>query len=789
MSQGPLFEFIKRAEAPPLPKKVAPPPVEKKVVAPMTAMTNEFLRAELNEQQYEAVVAPGGPILILAGAGSGKTRAITYRIARLVRQGVPPYRIMALTFTNKAAGEMKERAEQLVGGGGSDLWISTFHSSCLRMLRRDAERLGYPKEFVIYDANDQQRLVKSCLSELGYAEKENPARQITSFISRFKNRMLGPNEAAKEVNVARYEVQLSVFALYQKKLAEARAMDFDDLLGKTVTLLKTCDDVRERYRERFRHLLVDEFQDTNTVQYDMIRLLVGSERNLTVVGDDDQSIYRWRGAAVENILHFEQDFPDALVIKLEQNYRSTRTILAAANAVVAKNRDRKEKKLWTDNRSGEKITLYSAANDLDEAQFVADTVGRLVRKGRSLSDVAVFYRTNSQSRAIEDILRREGFSYQMYGGLKFYERKEVKDILAYFRVATNPFDLISFRRVVNTPPRGIGSVTLQRIEDAATVAGVSPVAALDDLESIYGINAGTEKKLAAFRETMKQIHAFATGMSAPDAISEALTATGYLDWLVTQKDSDSTSRAENLEELVNAAEDFVERTGEESLAGFLDQAALVADADAVDESTGTVKLMTVHISKGLEFPVVFVTGLEDNIFPHARSKEDPEQMSEERRLMYVAMTRARESLYLTHAATRRVFGVAQVNYPSIFLADIPEELTNRQNGERGALPLLGQPAPRTVPTPVSGPGRALPLSSGMRPKKVTEPGALPTLKKIHDSDAGDGFRVGAKVAHATFQVGVIRKVDGTGDKARLTVYFPRFGEKKLVKKFAKLTLV
>ena len=741
-------------------------------------LTDAILQKELNEKQCEAAQVKGGPTLILAGAGSGKTRVIIYRIAKLVSDGESPSRIMALTFTNKAASEMKERASALLARGRMDLWISTFHSACLRILRKDADKIGYPKDFAVYDALDQKRLVKNCLKDLGLEEKENPARQIASLISRFKSHMKGPEEAAAELNPVRHENFLRVFSLYQQRLAESRVMDFDDLLGKTVKLLKDHDGVRAYYIDRFRHILVDEFQDTNAVQYQMIKLLTGPEKNICVVGDDDQSIYQWRGATADNLIRFEKDFPGATVVLLEQNYRSTKTILDAANEVVAQNPSRKEKKLWTENSDGEKVVLFTAQDEMDEARYVTETIGQLSRGGqRSLADIAIFYRTNSQSRALEDMLRREGFAYQIYGGQKFYARREVKDILAYFMAAQNPFDSLSLKRVINTPPRGIGAVTVQKLEEAAQQMGVPLVAALDEIDSIDTLNAGAKAKLSAFREIISSIRALAIGKSAPDAINEALAVTGYLNHLAAEKNSEAEGRMENLEELVSAAEDFVERTGDASLLAFLDQAALVADADAVEEGTGSVKLMTVHISKGLEFPVVFVTGLEDNIFPHARSKEDPAQMHEERRLMYVAMTRAQHELHLTHAMTRRIFGVSQANQPSIFLLDIPSHLAIRKGGEKS------NPATAKL---LFTPQTNSPVYSQAPLQRVAPLKATAKVDKTPDSD---GYYVGAKVSHPSFQIGVIRAMDGKGDRSKITIYFPRFGEKKLVKKFAKLTLV
>jgi DNA helicase-2/ATP-dependent DNA helicase PcrA len=742
-------------------------------VARAPRLTDAFLREALNEPQFRAAIHDAGPLQILAGAGSGKTRVITYRIARLIERGTPPWRIIALTFTNKAAAEMKERTAALVGGGRVDLWVTTFHAACLRILRKDADRLGYPKDFTVYDTRDQGRLIKEVLAECGISEKEHPVRQVGAFISRFKNKLMTPEQAEKEVNVHRHRKNLLAFKRYQVKLAQARCMDFDDLLGKTVKLLTEHVDVRDYYRQRFKYLLIDEFQDTNAAQYQIIRLMLGPENNICVVGDDDQSIYQWRGANIANILNFEKDFPDATVVKLEQNYRSAGNILKAATQVVMANKDRKDKTLWTDNGAGEPIRLYTADDEMDEAAWVADTVGDLVKKeGVSLNEIAVFYRTNSQSRALEDTLRQEGFPYTVYGGLKFYERREVKDLLAYFRAALNLADFISFKRIVNTPPRGIGAVTVEKLEIFAQSSGLSLAAALDEVETVPGLNAGGRAKLAGFREILAHIRRLVADptLTAAKALNEALTVTGYLAALAEDESSEARSRMENLEELVSAAEDYHQRTGDPTVAGFLDQAALVADADAVDESTGSIKLMTVHISKGLEFDAVFVTGLEDNLFPHARSKEDPSQMSEERRLMYVAMTRARKRLHLSHARARRVFGQFQNNLPSPFLKDLPADI-------------LLHEAPRYAPT---APAPAPTGPSSWAAKRAAAPAPAIPRKKPSARATEEGWKAGDLVRHPTFEVGKIMNIEGGGEKAKLTIYFPRFGEKKLVKKFAKL---
>ncbi|VAX24574.1 ATP-dependent DNA helicase UvrD/PcrA [hydrothermal vent metagenome] len=741
-------------------------------------LSDELLKSELNEAQLEAVNVLSGPLLILAGAGSGKTRVITYRIARLIDEGVSPGAIMSLTFTNKAAKEMRERTLDLLNVKYIDLWISTFHSACLRILRTHADKINYPKNFAVYDAQDQLRLIKTCLKELDIPEKIYPPRQIGSLISNFKNKLKGPDDAQNELTSRRHREFLACFHLYEKKLSEARCMDFDDLLGKAVSLFRHDDQLRESYQARYEHILVDEFQDTNVAQYELIRLLVGSRGNICVVGDDDQSIYQWRGANIGNILNFEKEYPSAKVILLERNYRSAGNILKGASAVVARNPDRKKKTLWTQNEPGEKIDLYTATDEMDEARNVADTIRENVNGGGyGLNDIAIFYRTNSQSRALEDTLRREGFAYQIYGGLKFYERKEVKDILSYFKVALNPLDTIALKRIINTPPRGIGQTTMERMETAAREEGVTLSAILDDIGAIKDINQRTRDKLSAFREIISQVRTFSATADSTDALSQAMEATGYMEWLTEDKKNESLSRMDNLSELVNASAEFAERTGDASMLSFLDQASLVADADRVEdgEGGGAVKMMTVHVSKGLEFPFVFVTGLEENLFPHARSKEDVNQLQEERRLLYVAMTRARERLFLSHAQSRRMLGVSQVNRPSNFLDDLPDEILNRR---RSLYRSSYNAAYSAGAGGVGGTGK-----TSYKSKRS----AWPEVKQ--ESKSIDGLKVGMKVRHPNFQTGVIRKIEGAGDKGKITVYFPHFGAKKMIKKFAKLEVI
>ncbi|HJM82883.1 MAG TPA: UvrD-helicase domain-containing protein [Nitrospinota bacterium] len=738
-------------------------------------LSNELenqLAASLNKHQLEAVLAPSGPLMILAGAGSGKTRVITYRIARLISEGVQPWAILALTFTNKAAQEMKERTQSLLRMHSTNLWISTFHSVCLRLLRKHHEFINYPRDFAVYDAQDQKRLIKTILKDLNLEEKKYPAREILSKISKFKNKMKNPVDAEEEKRFPWNHEFVLIFQRYEDNLREAKVMDFDDLLIKTVEMLQNNQNLCLEYRNKFQHILIDEFQDSNVVQYNLIRLLVNGDKNICVVGDDDQSIYQWRGANVGNILSFENDFPETKVVLLEQNYRSTSNIISAASAVISRNPDRKDKRLWTENEEGDKVTLKTALDETAEASFVVKTILSTVKSdGLRLSDVAVFYRTNSQSRAIEDGLRNGGLAYQIYGGLKFYERKEVKDILAYFRAALNPFDTVNLKRIINTPPRGIGAVTIEKLEHQAAADGVPMGVMLDNISSVHELSSTAKAKLEGFREVLSSIRTFAGSYESSEAISRAMEESGYMRWLLADNNSESLSRIENLNELVSAAAEFSERTGNISILSFLDQTALMADADMVDQNTGTVKLMTIHISKGLEFPMVFITGMEDNLFPHARSKDDPRQMQEERRLLYVAMTRAKEKLFLSHALSRRLLGISQTNMPSPFLADLPTETTECKEYSEG----IKSSASIKQYSPCNEPLQ----------KFVPDHGIGHQSEKLF-ANSMDGYEPGIKVAHPSFGVGVIRAIDGKGDKSKITVYFPRYGSKKLVKKFAKL---
>jgi DNA helicase II / ATP-dependent DNA helicase PcrA len=644
----------------------------------------------LNPQQRAAVVHRGGPLLIVAGAGSGKTRVLTHRIAYLLAErGATPGQILAITFTNKAAGEMKERVAALVGPRAKAMWVSTFHSMCVRILRADGKALGLKSSFSIYDADDSRRLMTMVGRELDLDPKRYPARSLATQISNLKNELVTAEVWTDKASNATEKVLAEVYSRYQSRLREAHALDFDDLIMATVGLLQNHPEVADNYRRRFRHVLVDEYQDTNHAQYMLVRELtmpdptsVFPQAELAVVGDADQSIYAFRGASIRNILEFERDYPDAKTIMLEQNYRSTQTILSAANAVIARNPDRRPKNLWSDAGAGEQINGYVAENEHDEAAWVAQRIEELRDSGVAVpSDVAVFYRTNAQSRVFEEVFIRIGLPYKVVGGVRFYERKEIRDALAYLRVITNVDDVVSLRRILNTPRRGIGDRAEACVEVFADRERISFGTALERADVVPGLASRSLNAIQEFTAMMTTLRGVAAGPDgSPAQVLEAvLDQTGYLRELEASSDPQDESRVDNLRELVNVAREFEEQrtaAGDEAtLDAFLEQVSLVADADTVpDASGGVVTLMTLHTAKGLEFPVVFLTGMEDGVFPHLRSLSDPDEMAEERRLAYVGITRARERLYLSRSLSRAAWGAPAWNPPSRFLDEIPGEL-------------------------------------------------------------------------------------------------------------------
>ena len=751
----------------------------------------EGLEDGLNPAQVDAVTHPSGPLLVVAGAGSGKTRVLTRRIAHLVvERGVSPFAILAITFTNKAAGEMKERVAALVGPVAHDMWVSTFHSACVRILRRDAGLLGYPSRFSIYDQGDAVRLTGYVVRDLGLDVKRYPARAVHASVSSAKNE---GRSAADYVEHAMgpYEGRIGeVFTEYQARLLKAGAMDFDDLLGNAVRLLRSQPDVLERYRGRFQHILVDEYQDTNQVQNDLVMLLGSAHRNVCVVGDSDQSIYRFRGADIRNILEFERAFPDATVVVLDQNYRSSQTILDAANAVITRNPGRQPKHLWTDAGPGDRIVRYRADDEVDEARWVVGRLRSLHGEGRRWSDMAVFYRTNAQSRAVEEQMVNLGVPYRVVGGTRFYDRREVRDAMAYLKLAANPADEVAARRVLNVPRRGVGDTSVARVDALAAASGIGFVAALRDTAAA-GVSGRAATGIGGFLDLLD--HLSETVDDGPATVlSAALDRSGYLDELRVEHTIESEGRLENLAELVGAASGF------DSVEDFLERVGLVADTDDLpdDDDAGQVLLMTMHAAKGLEYPVVFVVGMEDGVFPHLRALGDPDELAEERRLAYVGITRARQRLFLSHAWSRMLHGQTQYNPPSRFLDEIPSDLMVEAEGSRRVGGRGG--APRSTAGPSGGRGWLDPVpprhggrgEAGAEPEgqvfgggrggPARDPGPSSTM--AHEL----GLAAGDDVVHRAWGDGVVLSVSGEGDRAEAVVRFAGRGDKRLLLAWAPL---
>jgi DNA helicase-2/ATP-dependent DNA helicase PcrA len=758
---------------------------------------NTDLLEGLNPVQYEAVTHAEGPLLIIAGAGSGKTRVLTQRIAHLIRDlGVSPFEILAITFTNKAAGEMKERVAALVGPVAEKMWVSTFHSACVRILRRDGSRLGFPSSFTIYDQSDAERLTGYCIRDLGLDPKKFPSRSVHGTLSAAKNEGLDPASFAARAGSIFDRKIAEVFVDYQARLLKAGAMDFDDLLTNTVKLFREHPDVLESYQRRFRHVLVDEYQDTNHVQNEMVLMLGTQHHNVCVVGDGDQSVYGWRGADITNILDFENAFPDTTVLLLEQNYRSTQTILDAANAVIDNNMSRRPKELWTDAGSGEAIIRYHADDEADEAQWVANQLNHLHDSGHRWGDCAILYRTNAQSRLVEEYLMRVGIQYKVIGGTRFYDRREVKDALAYLKVAVNPSDEVSVKRVLNVPKRGIGESSVGRLDVYARSHGLTFFDVLREAAAA-GVTGKALKGIDEFLKLIDELVLFVE--SGPAAVIEAaLQRSGYVEELETEHTVESEGRIENLAELVGAARDFG------SVDEFLEQVSLVADTDALDDDDSAVVLMTLHSAKGLEFPCVFMIGLEDGIFPHMRTLAEPDQLEEERRLAYVGITRARERLYLSHAWARTMFGSTQYNPPSRFLDEIPAQLVESIQGSRRPSRSSSDSSSGRTWGANRGSGGGI-WGSGGRSRsddddwsgsiiggggrshrdEVVEASLKPTPPAPSGADS-IGLKAGDDVRHGKFGEGVILAIEGVGDKAEAVVRFPGVGEKRLLLAWAPL---
>lgn len=734
----------------------------------------------LNEPQREAVLHVDGPLLILAGAGSGKTRVLTHRIAYLIEElGVNPWNILAITFTNKAAGEMRQRVDDLVGFGSESIWVSTFHSMCVRILRRFIDRLGYDSSFTIYDTDDQKTLMKAVCKKIDIDTKHFKERMLLSVISSAKNEMILPEEF--ELNAGGDFAQLKIAKVYREYEAQLKAnnaLDFDDLLVKTVQLLQTQPDVCENYQERFRYIMVDEYQDTNTVQFKLVSLLVGKYRNLCVVGDDDQSIYKFRGANIRNILDFEKEYPDAKVIKLEQNYRSTENILNAANGVISNNRGRKDKTLWTANGEGEKIGLRQFDTAYDEAEFIAEDIKREVQSGASYNDSAVLYRTNAQSRLLEEKFIAMNIPYKIVGGINFYARREIKDILAYLKTVDNGQDNLSVRRIINVPKRGIGLTTINRIQEAADARGISFYDALLVPEMIPGVGRSSSK-LNSFAALVEYLKGQAEKESLTDLLNEILDMTGYTQNLEADDEIDAESRLQNIEELLNKAaayeEDCADRDEKATLSGFLEEVALVADIDSLEEDQDYVVLMTLHSAKGLEFPHVYLAGMEDGLFPSYMTitGDDPEELEEERRLCYVGITRAEQKLTLTCARKRMVRGETQYNSLSRFVREIPQEVLDTGSN-------------------LFSNGKSVSAdSSQRRPYVSKKPFSALTKGSQLTAQRGDSlaYGVGDRVRHVKFGEGTVTDIKEGGRDFEVTVKFDTAGVRKMFAMFAKLVKI
>jgi len=760
--------------------------------APRPAVDAAALLDGLNENQRAAVVHSGAPLLIVAGAGSGKTRVLTHRIAYLLAErNVHPGQILAITFTNKAAGEMKERVEHLVGPRAGAMWVMTFHSACVRILRRESKKLGFTSSFSIYDAADSKRLMALVCRDLDLDPKRFPPKSFSAKISNLKNELIDEEDFAGQAADGFEKTLAQAYAMYQSRLREANALDFDDLIMTTVNLLRAFPDVAEHYRRRFRHVMVDEYQDTNHAQYALVKELVGPADSdpgeLCVVGDADQSIYAFRGATIRNILQFEEDYSDATTILLEQNYRSTQTILSAANAVIERNESRRPKNLWTNAGAGSNITGYVADTEHDEAQFVADEIDRLTDAGEAKAgDVAVFYRTNAQSRVFEEIFIRVGLPYKVVGGVRFYERKEVRDVLAYLRVLSNPEDSVPLRRILNVPKRGIGERAEAMIDALSQREKISFAQALRRVDEAYGMAARSTNAVKRFNTLMEDLRTIVESGAGPATVLEAvLERTGYLAELQASTDPQDETRIENLQELAAVALEFEQESGEGEAAGeaaasgglsaFLERVALVADSDQIpdeEDGNGVITLMTLHTAKGLEFPVVFLTGMEDGVFPHMRALGQVKELEEERRLAYVGITRARERLYLTRSSMRSAWGQPSYNPPSRFLEEIPEaHLDWKRTGAMA--PVSSGPAS----------GIAASLSSSRSRSAASGASGFATRRGASEKPVVS-LAVGDRVTHDQFGLGTVVGVKGTGANAEATVDFGEPKPKRLLLRYA-----
>ncbi|REE84545.1 ATP-dependent DNA helicase PcrA [Paenibacillus taihuensis] len=796
-------------------------------------MLNEFsidqAVQKLNAPQRAAVQATDGPLLIMAGAGSGKTRVLTHRIAYLIeKKRVAPWSILAITFTNKAAREMQQRVSALIGNAGHDIWVSTFHSMCVRILRKDASRIGFSNNFSILDSADQLSVIRNCMKDLNIDTKKFEPKSVQAALGGAKNELITPEQFELKIGDYFDGIVAKVYAQYQKRLKSNNSLDFDDLIMKTIELFKEVPDVLAFYQNKFRYIHVDEYQDTNRAQYMLCKMLADKHHNICVVGDSDQSIYRWRGADITNILNFEEDYPEAKTIMLEQNYRSTSNILNAANAVIKLNSSRKDKKLWTDQGEGDAITVYQADTEHDEGYFVTGEIRQAVNnKGRKFGEHAILYRTNAQSRVIEETLIKSDIPYQIVGGVKFYDRKEIKDILAYLRLIANPDDDICFERIVNVPKRGIGDTTVAKLASEAALSGISIFAVLDRIDWI-DVTGRARTALVEFRDMINNVTQMVEYLSVTELTEKVLELSGYREELHRENTLESKARLENIDEFLSVTQEFENRNEDKSLVSFLTDLALIADIDSMDkdESENEVKdavvLMTMHSAKGLEFPIVFIIGMEEGVFPHSRALQDNEELEEERRLAYVGITRAEKRLYLTCARMRTLFGRTSANMPSRFLREVPDELKSEAgrggrsgsgigfgSGSRfggssgssgggsgsgfgfrgGAAGSAGAAGARTGGA-AARPGAAG-SSSGVRVSTPMDAARAASGAAGAGGAAGGGdFAAGDKVSHGKWGIGTIVSVRGTGNDKELQIAFPApVGLKKLLASFAPITKV
>ena len=743
----------------------------------------------LNDKQYEAVVNTEGPCLVIAGAGSGKTKVLTHKIAYLIgEKQVLPWNILAITFTNKAANEMKERIANLVGDAAKDIWMGTFHSICVRILRRFIDRIGFESSFIIFDSSDQRTLVKACIKSIGLDDKMFTDRSVLSEISNAKNEMLEPEQyAVKAKGDFRKEKIALVYEMYQKRLKENNAIDFDDIINYTIKILMDNPDILEYYSDKFKYVLVDEYQDTNKAQFTLVTMLASKNGNITVVGDNDQGIYSFRGADISNILNFERDFPGTKIIKLEQNYRCTGNILKAANAVIKNNEVTYKKELWTENDIGNLPKVYSANNEYDEGTYIVEQIEHLRREEYyKYSDFAILYRMNTQSRAIEDILRRENIPYKIVGGLKFYERKEIKDIISYLRLIQNPVDNLSLKRIINEPKRGIGKTSLDKIEELSNNTGVSMYEIIEHADQ-YGLNR-VFLNSREFVNCIEELRAKKDEMQISELIKEVLKKSGYTKALENENTIEAENRIENLDEFLTVAIEFEEESADNKLSDFLEGITLSSDIDDMEETDESVTLMTLHSAKGLEFPVVFLVGMEEGIFPGYKSISEPKELEEERRLCYVGITRAKENLFLTCSKQRTIFGSTSCNPVSRFLKEIPSELLDGYDNALG----------EKKETNIFGDSKYS-WTYGSRDNKTSNNGfmfrtAENFLNSLNKKSSGNNvdlskYKSGVRVFHKKFGEGTISNVEPEGDDLKVDINFDKIGHKRLMAKFANLEVI